>query len=90
MAHVCALKGAVDEALSLMDQAEPLVRDVHQAEWGKLLCKKAIVHGIAGDFVATKQAITKARSIADDLAMGEESDLMRAIKATVSALQSIV
>ncbi len=90
LAHVCALNGAVDEALSLMDQAEPLVRDVHQAEWGKLLCKKAIVHGIAGDRVATKQAITKARSIAENLAMGEESDLMRAIEATVSALQSIV
>ena len=80
LALLRATQGDFDEARRLMAQSEPLLRDAHQTEWGKLLCKKSRIERMGGDWEAADALLARAEEIADAMTLGDDSELVRAIE----------
>jgi len=76
LALVCAEQGEFDLAHSLIDESERRVPLVYKMERGCLICQRAKVAFLSGDTKEAKRALTEAETLAKELDLNAESDLL--------------
>jgi tetratricopeptide (TPR) repeat protein len=79
LAVICALGGNHSEARTLLAVGATQLRGAHQFELAKLLCRRARVESLAGDPIAAIIALHDAETIAADLGVAPESELLAMI-----------
>ena len=85
LALLLAQEGRLEEALSLLQAAEPQVHSL-PTEFGKFLCKKAQVYHLNDDFTGAKAALQQAQVIADELDVQADSELAKLLHETQELL----
>ena len=87
LAVIRAQQGAIGLAKSLISSGESLVA-VYPLERGKLLCKKAQVHLLAGEQEQAETALKQAQHIAQKLNVKPDSELGTALQELVTLFHS--
>jgi len=89
LAVICALKGDHAEARALLAVGADQLRHTHKFEHAKLLCRQARVELIAGAPFAATIALQDAESIAADLTLSPESELLVMIAEVRASLDAV-
>jgi predicted ATPase/class 3 adenylate cyclase len=80
LGHLHARQGRLEEAREDLAAGEALLRAVNdRVELGKLLCHRCECERLAGDIPVARQHLSDAEAIAQELAVGPDSDLGKAI-----------
>ena len=85
LALILAQEGHIDEALNLLSKDREVIK-VHRLEYGKYLCKEAMVFHIAQRFDEAEQNLDDAIETAKLLKVKSNSELAKHIKRSALAL----
>jgi hypothetical protein len=82
LAAALARQGLLDEARETIDRGQPLLAaGADRLSYALLLCDRAEIESLAGQTAAAEEAIALARTIAQELRCGPESELGRRLAA---------
>jgi predicted ATPase/Tfp pilus assembly protein PilF len=88
LAVLLAQEGRLDEAQTLIEQAEAHVRPSHPQNLGRLLCCKGLIAYESGNPEGAQAALKEASEIAAKLRLGQETELRQKIETLKQALGS--
>ncbi len=86
LALLRAEEGCLDDARALLERGEEQLRGRHQLPFALLLCKRGLIERTWGDPARAKAALRKASTIAEELGVGPQSELMVALQGLRSLL----